>query len=150
MDMKKILHSVLYSTLWIVAGYALLVSIVNVDLSFNLFSWSPSFDWETVLHIAVIVATEVFIFWFAGKTKTISVTIVSLLVCTALIFFGAVVFSGYQKETLEQGGSGLAALVNRRELSPIWYRLSILTLFLIPLLSWGYHLFKRLIKSRNS
>ena len=140
----SVLKSSIYSLLWITAGCALFYFGLALELSVNFFSWNPGFDWETVLAAAAVIAVEIFIFRLAGTTQTILVHGVSLIVCIALAVIGALFFLEHLNETIECGGGFITHLMNRRTLSPAWYRVMHLTLYLIPLFFWGYCLFRRL------
>ena len=144
--MKKIFNSLSYSVLWIVAGFLLFYSTISIGASCNLFTWSPSLDLNTVLSLILTIVIEVFIFWLAKRTQGYMTSIVSLLVCIALIGFGIFWFSEFQKETV--GFTHHFTL--RDKLSPTWFRIAFLTLFLIPQILWGCYPFRRLIKSRKS
>jgi hypothetical protein len=145
--MKKIFHSLLYSVLWIIAGVLLFYSTIFIGAYCNLFTWSPSLDWEIVLSVAATMLIEVFIFWLAKRTQGYVTGIVSLLVCIALVGFGIFWFSEFQKETLCGGGH---VFLRRQALSPEWFRITFLALFLIPLILWGCYPLRSLIKSRKS
>ena len=143
--MKKLLHP----ALWIIAGAVLLHSTIYIELSCNLFSWNPDLDWETALAIATVIVIEIFIFWLTRKLKNTSAIITSLLVCIVLAVFGAIGFIALQGETVSKG-QGLGILVSRSTLSPLWYKITFLTLHFIPLFTWISHMYKQQIKLKKS
>lgn len=144
------MKTLLYSILWIAAGYVLCMSVIGLDLSLNIFSWNPKLDGEAAIALTTIILSELFIVWLISKTKNTAVFVVSLLTCIALAAVGALAFTDLQNETISTGGVGIAALINRRTLSPMWYRYAILILFLIPLIVLGSYRLRRFIKSGKS
>jgi len=141
--MKRIFHSLLYSVQWIIAGVLLFYSTLYWVLSCNLFSWEPSLDWETTLCIVATVLVEVFFFWLARKTKGYIVIIVSFLVTVVLAAIGISGFIDFHQESL---GDWKSSWIFRRDaLSPEWFRITVLALFLNPLILWACYPFRRLI-----
>jgi hypothetical protein len=145
--MKRIFHSLLYSVLWIIAGVSLCYSTLFIGVYCNFFTWSSSLDWEIVLSVATTLVIEIFFFWLAQRTKGYIAGIISLLVTLALVAVGTMWFIDFYQETLCGDGN---LFFKRRALSPEWFRVTFLALFLVPLILWGYYPFRRLIKSRKT
>ena len=144
--MKKILHSSLYSASWIVAGVTLFLCTTALLVNWNLMNWEPALEMETALCIAVIIAIEIFTIWMAKRTRENFSIIVSLLVCVALVMLGTFWFTGFLDESSQFDGS----IWSRKRKSPIWFRITFLSLYLIPLISWFRYPFRDLKKSRKS
>jgi len=144
--MKKTLHSSLYSTSWIVAGVILFLSTINLLVNWNLMNWEPALEMETALCIAVIIAIEIFMVWMAKRTRGNFSIIVSLLVCVALVMLGTFWFTTF----LDESSQFDASIFSRQRKSPIWFRITFLSLYLIPLISWVLYPFRNLKKSMKS
>jgi hypothetical protein len=145
--MKRIFHSLLHSVLWIIAGVSLFYSTLIIGVSCNLFTWRPSLDWETSLSIVATMVIEICFLWLAKRTKGYVTGIVSLIVTVALVAVGMSWFVDFHQETLCGGGH---LFLRRQALSPEWFRITFLALFLIPLILWGCYPLRSLIKSRKS
>ena len=130
------------SILWIVAGLALFYAGFCVYAFLNLFSWGPSLDWEVVCSVVATLGIEVFIVWLAKHTKGIVAGTVSLLVSIALVYVATEWFFDFQSECIAGGcseGSGrlrFPFFLNRRALSPVWFRISFLSVFMVPIILW--------------
>ena len=142
------MKALLYSILWIVAGVGLFYSSFFLFVYCNCFDWSPELDWQTILSIAATIGIEAFIVWVAIRTKGYVAGTVSLLVAIALVAVGIGWFFEFQKEALNDGvWCGFFYLFNRDDFSPIWFRITFLSLFLIPLVSWFCYPFRYLLKN---
>lgn len=144
--MKKILHSSLYSASWIVAGVTLFLSTTALFMNWNLMNWEPTLEMETALYLAVIIAIEIFMVWMVKRTRGNFSIIVSLLVCVALVMLGTFWFTCF----LDESSQFDASIWSRNRKSPIWFRITFLSLYLIPLISWFHYPFRNLKKSRKS
>ena len=146
--MKRIFHSLLYSALWIIAGFSFLYFTLAMGALCNLFTWDPSLDWDIALSAAATVLIEFFFFWLAKRTQGYIAGTISLLMSLALVAVGIMWFIDFHQETL--CGDGGHLFLQRQALSPEWFRVTFLALFLVPLILWGYYPFRHLIKSRKS
>ena len=130
------------SIFWIVAGLALCYSSSCVLLFLNFFSWDPNLDWQVVCSVVATLGIEVFIVWLAKHTKGIVAGTVSLLVSIALIYVATEWFFDFQSECIEGGCSvdsgplRFPFFLNRRTLSPVWFRISFLSVFMVPIILW--------------
>jgi hypothetical protein len=139
------MKALLYSILWIAAGVGLYCSTLYVMVSWNLFTWAPSLEWEPVLCTAAALSIVVFMVWVAKRTRGYIATVVSLLACVALVLLGIFWFVEFLKEPSQFNGM----IWSRRSLSPIWFRITFLSLFLIPLIAWFCYPFRYLLKNRS-
>ena len=134
------MKQVLFSFLWIVAGIVLCVCLFSFDVllcfesQVELFA---SLSWNSVGLLSATILADGLIFWLSAKTKTISVSMVSLFVCLTLVGVG-IEISGFPD--IHSAGTGrFSSLVYRQP----WYKISLLALFILPLIFWGYHAFER-------
>ncbi|VGO11830.1 hypothetical protein PDESU_00377 [Pontiella desulfatans] len=110
-----------------------------------MFDWNPTLNWETALAVTATIAAEIFIVWLAYKTSGYVVTLVSLLVTIILVGGAIGWYSGFQAETLEHRHGGYFFL-DRKTFSPTWFRITFLSLFLVPLIAWLFYPFRYLLK----
>lgn len=133
---RRLVKSLLYSALWIAGGAALLLSAGYLVVYCNMFSWNPRLEMRTILAASGIVASLAFMFWLAVKTRGVPVLIVSFLVCMSLAIAGIYAFIGFHAEELTPG------LLGRSTFSPAWFRITILAVFLCPMLVWLFYPFR--------
>lgn len=145
--MKRILHSILYSMMWVVAGISLFYFTACLLANWNLFTWEPILDWSTVVSITAIIVIEIGILWLAKRARDYVTGIVSLIVTATLVAVGISWFVEFNQETLCGGGH---LFIKRQTLSPEWFRITFIALFVIPIVLWGCYPFRYLIKSRKS
>ena len=145
--MKTLLHSMIFAGLWVTAGFALYISTLFVCGLWNIFDWDPVLNWQTALAVGVTVGLEIFMVWLARHTKGYVVGIVSLLVTIILVGEAIDWFHSFQSETLEHRSGGHFFL-DRKTYSPTWFRITFLSLFLIPLIAWFCYPFRYLLKAR--
>jgi hypothetical protein len=140
------IQSIVYSILWIILGTALLHATLFLSICCNLFSWNPELNWVTVFSACAVVVCLVCIVWLSKKTNTFTPIAISLLTCVSLNAYGTYEFKAFHSETLSSGFLG------RMELSPEWFRVTILLILLSPSISWFCYPFrslKKLIKTTN-
>lgn len=130
----------LLSCSWIVVGILLVFCLFAFDyiLCFQFQrEWLSSLSWSSVGFLSGAILAEGLIFWLSAKTKTLSASIISLLVCLTLVGFG-IEISGFPN--IPSAGTGRSSdwVYNRPG-----YKFSLLVLFFLPLIFWGYHAFKR-------
>ena len=133
------MKQVLFSFLWIVTGILLCgcLFIFDVLLCFeSQLELFASLSWGSVGILSIAILTEGLIFWLSAKPKPISVFMVSLVVCLALVGFG-IEISGFPDIYSADTGRFSKLVYNQ-----LWYKTSILVLFVLPLMFWGYHAFK--------
>ena len=138
------MKSILYSILWIVAGVALTFSTFYLTIMCNMFSWTPELNGDTLLFALATSASMVSIIWLARKTISHLTIITSLLVCVVLAILGIYGFIEFHSEALS------SSFLGRRVLSPEWFRITILMIFLTPLIIWSCYPFRYFKKSRKS
>lgn len=130
------MKQVLLSILWIIAGTLLgsCLAIFDGILAFETqFELLASLSWGSVGLLFAALLAEGLIFWLSAKTKTIAAGMISLLVCLTLVWLG-IEISGFP-DVHYAGTDRFSRLVYHRP----WYKISILVLFFLPLLFWGYH-----------
>ncbi len=131
------MRSLLYSTSWVITGFALYVFTMYFIVSLNLFSWKLKINHVTALLVFAIVVDLVLIFVLARKTTGIPETTVSFLVCIFLFVFGINEFIHLHMEKI-----AYSKVFSRMVLSPEWFRIMILIIYTTPLIAWIYYPFK--------
>jgi hypothetical protein len=124
---------------WIVAGILLCVSLFAFDyiLCFEFQrELLASLSWRSVGFLSVAILAECLLFRLSAKTKTLSASIVSLLVCLTLVGFG-IEISGFPN--IPPAGTGR---FSEWVYNQPWYKFSLLVLFFLPLVFWGCHTLK--------
>ncbi|MCP3924609.1 MAG: hypothetical protein GY714_18700 [Desulfobacterales bacterium] len=130
------------SIAWIVVGLSLLFSTAHLIVACNLFSWNPRLNIETILLTMAVCISLILTFFIARKTEHISTVVVSLIVCIVLFVFGIIGF-------IDLYGEEYSSFL-RSELSPEWFRISILIILFLPMLSWIYYPFRYIRKSKKN
>ena len=140
--LKKLIgiKSIVYSILWIIAGTALLHATLFLSICCNLFSWNPELNRVTVLSACAVIVCLACIVGLSKKTNTFAPILISLLTCITLSAYGIYEFKAFYSETLSSGFLG------RMELSPEWFRVTILLILLSPSISWFCYPFRSLKK----
>lgn len=137
--MRKILHPIL----WVLSGGAFFFSTFYMIFTCNLFSWDP-LSWDALLFLITTLLCIAFMGWLAIKTKFLPAIIVSFVVSIIFIWIGCLYFSEFCKEELSWGFLG------RKALSPWWFRILILILFLTPSILWSCFPLRYMINKKKS
>jgi len=141
-EKEEISIQALLSLSWIAAGILLgfCLSAFDILLCFeSQYELFASLSRRSVGFLSGTIFAEGLIFWLSAKIKTVSATIISLIVCLALVGFGIEV-SGFP-DIHYAGSDRFSGLVYHQP----WYKISVLVLFSLPLIFWLYHAFKRRI-----
>lgn len=126
-ELPKMKHRLLLILGWLLATAALYVTLVALELYWNLFTWRPQGDLRAA-GMLVAIAGFLAAIHFLARTGSDSLTrFVSLAACLALLAIGAYVLP---PEPITTG------LFARAEPSPFWYRAGRLVLFALPTLFW--------------
>ena len=140
------IKSIVYSILWIIAGAALFHATLFLSICCNLFSWNPELNRATILSACAVIVCLACIVGLSKKTNTFAPIVISLLTCVSLNAYGIYEFKAFHNETLSSGFLG------RMELSPEWFRVTILLILLSPSIAricYPFRSLKKLIKTTS-
>lgn len=113
--------------LWVLAEGGLYVSLVVLEVYWNLFDWQPRLDLPA-LGIIVWMGIMLAALWFLATTNGDRITSgVSLLLCAALVALAIYVVA---PEPLKPG------LLGRDAASPLWYRAGRVAILILPAVFW--------------
>ena len=111
----------------LVASTALYVSLLLLDIYWNLVSWHPRWDWTVSTLIALTFASTLSLGLLARSPRDRPSRVISLVVCVLLLSLGAYALP---PEPLSAG------LFGRLASSPLWYRGARLVVMGLPLVLW--------------
>jgi hypothetical protein len=113
---------------WLLASLGLVWAIVVIQAELNFFSWNPKFNQTIILAIMGYCGTlGSMIFISRFNTRDRISQIVSLIISLILV---ALAFYIIPAEAITSG------LLGRWELSPLWYRITLRLMLLLPMVIW--------------
>ena len=113
---------------WLAATAALFDVMLELELYWNFFNWSPKWDVKALLYGIGILAILVCVWFLAKATRGRVCHVISALVC--LILVGYAVVGVLPAEPLSGGWLG------RTMPSPLWFRGSLALLLCLPSVFW--------------
>jgi hypothetical protein len=114
---------------WFMASLALYVSLLLLDVYWNLVSWHPRLDWTVLTLMAWTFAATLSLGLLARFTRDKASQVISVSICVLLLSLGAYAFP---PEPLSAG------LFGRVASSPLWYRGGRLLVMGLPLVLWAW------------
>lgn len=128
---RRIAASAARTVGWIVGAVLLALSLVSLDVMFNLFNWHPNFSAETRIYL-IFLAAALFIIWFtARRTRDVFSHFAALLISVCLAAFAIYTVWPEPRDT-----SGSFPFLWRTAASPFWYRAGRSLILMLPLFLW--------------
>ena len=111
---------------WFVACLVLFYAVLDVDFNWNFLTWNPELKAVVVRDILGIVACIVAAWFLARASHQKSSTVVSFILCLALVVIAAIWFL---PESLSTSGFF-------KHTSPLWYRSVRVLVMALPGIFW--------------
>jgi hypothetical protein len=127
-------RSILVTFGWFGATASVYLTLVILELHWNVFNWRPNLDPEALCLLLVLFSALIAIRLLAQVTRDHLSQWVSLLLCSSLFALAVYVLP---PEPLTQG------MFARQQPSPLWYRGVRFVVLVMPLSFWVYGLLQR-------
>ncbi len=121
---------------WIGVAPLVLLGVVGIDLSQNFFNWHPEFRMGSVVFGLVYFAGLAGVYGLSRIARARSVIILAALLCGLLALAG---LHGLQPEEIDSD-----AFLVRIEISPLWFRVLLMSLLFLPGIILATHCLSRL------
>ncbi len=119
--------TIIISLLWLVLCIGLFYDAMIIVLMFNLFSWHFEIDWKIIALLVFAIIAIIASYFLSRKTQYKVEQWVAFVSTVLLAGFGLFVFIDFYQETISH------SLLGRSQLSPQWFRISVLLLYCFPL-----------------
>lgn len=126
--MEAAINSLIQIIGWVATGCVLVLGLAGLDLSWNFFSFKPTWNLCVLWAIIHILVAETGICFLAKVNRDGTSRAASLLVCLLLVWIALI---NYHSQLHPHGILG-----GEREPNPFWYRWSITSLYLVPGIFW--------------
>lgn len=124
---------------WLAAAFALLYSVLLLNLQWNLFNWSPKLDFGTVVCAAGIAGSLCAICFLAKYSCGKISWGVAVLVCLILAWAA---INSFPAEPVTHG-----LFFGRSQPRPLWFRGIIALLLCIPCIFCAWRILRIVVKS---
>jgi uncharacterized membrane protein YagU involved in acid resistance len=123
--------TILKSFLWLIANGALIISMLMLDMNWNMFDWhGPELDGWAILFFSIILTFSFVL--IKMSSKILSLGQANVYSIAAVITFGLGVMIVFGQDKPSEG------LLGRDEMPPLWYNLFFIFIHAIPLFSYLY------------
>ena len=122
---------ILKSILWVFANAAILISMLMIDINWNMFDWhGPELDGWTILFLSIILIFSFILIKMSNKILTLGLANVYSISAIVSIIIGFLIVLGQDKPS--------DGLLGRDEMPPVWYNVFYIFIHSIPLFSYLY------------
>ena len=137
-EVRKIIRTIMLSAGWLVAAFALLYSMLLLNLQWNLFDWSPRLDFGTAVYAAGI-AISLCAIWFLAKCSCGRISWGGAVLACLILAWAAI--NSFPAETVTHG-----LFFGRSQPRPLWFRGSIALLLCIPCIFCSWRILRIVVK----
>jgi hypothetical protein len=148
----KMWRAILLIIGWLTAGVMLLAGTGYLNFNWNLISFIPGLDLNTIAAALIIIVAEALIWFLAKASRDYASRSVSLLICMYLAWFAIYRCLPVEQRHATSDGSawGEAFALMLSQPSPLWYRGGLTLLVCLPGVFWLWWECRHIIQKRDS